>query len=572
MANPFLALPRELIETVVLELHETSRNSIFDLLRTNKLLHEIVLPYTVRRCFLDFSEDGFRETDARLAEWLAHGGRVCKHAHHIVIHAPRLVDNLNLRSYSSMDWVDWDNLVRLLPCLVHLRSVTFDCPTPIPRALVEAIHACKSSVRLHLLDWTRKAPQLDASDADEAVLVGSPALRSLHAFHPVYRHGMEDLRWPAFLRLVRSAPDLQSVRYEPLVLEQYAGIYAHEHWAAKYNTFFSEDYPKRDIREIYVDGEDALTMLLEYVNLDRIESLGLLRIDEFWDGGIGASLSALKHVELLFEPLEYAGFDTVEHKIEHVKANVDIFFAQVPPLESLTIYGPRDALFDLSPVLSRHGPTLRKLHIHQHEPYPEMTGYPPRRVLTLAEVAAIRAACPLLEDLGIDIDQDSEAPAQYLDAVCEILARPPRLRRATLNLDLGLHLYSALGEHSARTLPEEQWPEDLTSIHSRLKRYAEFNNSQACDIWRAVAAKGTRLKELIIREGEPDQVKWPSGEHHGFYWILEMKLSHRYRVTPCERDDMQDEVEVKQTATGWIERQYTVRDRARGSAVRAPVL
>ena len=46
-------------------------------------------------------------------------------------------------------------------------------------------------------------------------------------------------------------------------------------------------------------------MLLEYVNLDRIESLGLLRIDEFWDGGIGASLSALKHVELLFEPLEH---------------------------------------------------------------------------------------------------------------------------------------------------------------------------------------------------------------------------------------------------------------------------
>ena len=142
--------------------------------------------------------------------------------------------------------------------------------------------------------------------------------------------------------------------------------------------------------------------------------------------------------------MECAGFDTVERKTEHVKANVDIFFAQVPPLESLTIYGPRDALSDLSPVLSRHGPTLRRLHIHQHEPYPKMTGHPPRRVLTLAEIAAIRAACPQLEDLGIDIDQDSDAPEQHLEAVCEILARPPRLRRATLNLDLGLHLYSAL--------------------------------------------------------------------------------------------------------------------------------
>ena len=89
-----------------LQLHETSRNSIFNLLRTNKLIHEIVLPPTVRRCFLDLSEDGFRETNARLAEWLTCGGIVCEHAYHIVIHAPRLVDNLNLRSYSSMDWVD----------------------------------------------------------------------------------------------------------------------------------------------------------------------------------------------------------------------------------------------------------------------------------------------------------------------------------------------------------------------------------------------------------------------------------------------------------------------------------
>ena len=87
MANSFLALPRELIETIVhevsshacianrstallthLQLHETSRNSIFDLLRTNKLLHEIALPYTVRRCFLDFSEDGCMSENGRIGD------------------------------------------------------------------------------------------------------------------------------------------------------------------------------------------------------------------------------------------------------------------------------------------------------------------------------------------------------------------------------------------------------------------------------------------------------------------------------------------------------------------------
>ncbi|KAL1726770.1 hypothetical protein EV714DRAFT_276216 [Schizophyllum commune] len=489
-----LALPRELIQVVVYELYETHKISLFSVLRVNKLLYEVVLPYTVRQCTLHFSQQKFEGTNARVAQWLDDGGSVCDHTQHLIIYSPKVEDNPASKFYAEMAWVDWINVTTLISRLDR-----------------------------------------DASNPEEVALLESSMLRSLHAFHPASDSG--DMRWAAFLRLVQSSPNLEAVRYEPLNMESYKSVRPAEHRKAQYEAFFSQRYPKRDIKVIYVDGQEFFADVLDSVNLDCIEELGLLRIGETWANGIGSSLLALKQLEVLFEPVQSED-PTV---LARLKDKVSEFFAEIPALESLTIHGPRDAMPELSELLSRHGPTLRRLYIHEREPSTNT----PWRVPTREQIAEIRSACPCLTDLGIDLDLDMGQ--QHIDDICELLARPPSLRNVTINLDVAVKLLRLLGEYR-----RFQDIAGMKTIGEQVFRRRSFMASRACDIWRAVAAKGTRLAQLSVRKGEPDYPIWLGQDERR---PLGMMRHEGYRVTPCARDDQLDEVEVEQIPWAWMARQ-----------------
>ncbi|KAL1701341.1 hypothetical protein EV121DRAFT_294374 [Schizophyllum commune] len=530
-----LALPRELIQVVVYELYETHKISLFSVLRVNKLLYEVVLPYTVRQCTLHFSQQKFEDTNARVAQWLDDGGSVCDHTQHLIIYSPKVEDNPASKFYAEMAWVDWINVTTLISRLVRLQALTFDCPTPIPHDLDELLRRSKPDIRLYVRDWTRRTQDRDASNPEEVAPLESPMLRSLHAFHPASDSG--DMRWAAFLRLVQSSPNLEAVRYEPLNMESYKSVRPAEHRKAQYEAFFSQRYPKRDIKVIYVDGQEFFADVLDSVNLDCIEELGLLRIGETWANGISSSLLALKKLEVLFEPVQSED-PTV---LARLKDKVSEFFAEIPALESLTIHGPRDAMPELSELLSRHGPTLRRLYIHEREPSTNT----PWRVPTREEIAEIRSACPCLTDLGIDLDLDMGQ--QHIDDICELLARPPSLRNVTINLDVAVKLLRLLGEYR-----RFQDIAGMKTIGEQVFRRRSFVASRACDIWRAVAAKGTRLAQLSVRKGEPDHPIWLGQDERR---PLGMTRHEGYRVTPCARDDQLDEVEVEQIPWAWMARQ-----------------
>ncbi|KAL1742730.1 hypothetical protein HDZ31DRAFT_65709 [Schizophyllum fasciatum] len=526
------------------KLEATSKNSMLSLMRTNRKIHNIVLPFTVHRFVLDVSEQVFAQTNARIEAWIESGDLVKKYTRHLTLRAPCLVVDPEHGAYGRMHWVRWKAITQLLRVLKQLKSLIFDCPTTPPYILLATLERHHPTAHLHVRDFTRNR-HLSGHDQSEMALAESTLLRSFHAYHSVSQARYPDLRWAVFLRIVRGAPNLQSVSFEALKEEPLVGLIpTTPHGKAAYDALLAGTWHgKRNIRSIHVDGAEALAGVLECVNMECIEELGLLRIGADWEGMCGATLRALRELRLLFEPMHAA--DSVTRAL--VGERVSTFFSELPPLESLSILGPRDVLPDLSAVLARHGPSLRRLHIHQREVYPE-PGVPPRRVLSIGELTSIRDDCPHLIDISIDIDPTGHS---HIGAVCDLLGRPPRLHRATINFDIGLHLVDAMMRHASRASDQpESWPADLVDLDARFQRYRAFNNAHASAMWYAIAAEGTRHAELVIREGEPDSPVWATRVAGDImlFPAVEAKLSRQYRVTPSERDNQRIEVAVDQTA------------------------
>lgn len=105
------------------------------------------------------------------------------------------------------------------------------------------------------------------------------------------------------------------------------------------------------------------------------------------------------------------------------------FFEQVPStLESICV--PALGFVGIA-AITRHGPELRKLEIHQKE---RSDGKWKDDLITDRELVEIRDALPHLEELGIDVSRDgSDWPCSTLD----ILASFPQLRTLTLWFELG---------------------------------------------------------------------------------------------------------------------------------------
>ncbi|KAF3766427.1 hypothetical protein M406DRAFT_351487 [Cryphonectria parasitica EP155] len=153
------------------------------------------------------------------------------------------------------------------------------------------------------------------------------------------------------------------------------------------------------------------------------------------------------------------------------------FYRQVPAgLETMAIRKLEDVELD---SILKHGPSLRTLKIHQDEMWsmdkPTMWA---DCAMNIQALRAIREACPLLEDLSLDLPREETWPYELL----EILASFPRLRRLEIWFELG-----------------------ILDQGNPIRPYTTFHASQ--DIYRFLAerspTKPSRLTELRIHSGAP---------------------------------------------------------------------
>ncbi|MCJ1418571.1 hypothetical protein MMC32_004919 [Xylographa parallela] len=98
-------------------------------------------------------------------------------------------------------------------------------------------------------------------------------------------------------------------------------------------------------------------------------------------------------------------FCASDEAAEQLRGNYTTFIAALPPLRELSISG-MGKLLNMTPILEAHGPSLRKLGVHEFErdcAYESSNATLIRPFLNLAQIDEINTAAPNLESLSLDV-------------------------------------------------------------------------------------------------------------------------------------------------------------------------
>lgn len=221
--------------------------------------------------------------------------------------------------------------------------------------------------------------------------------------------------------------------------------------------------------------------------------------------------------------------------------DLQAFFGQIPTvLGAITISKIAD--IDLESIL-RHGSALRKLKIHQPERFSQRAaadGIWAQEAVGLDALQAIRDACPLIEDLSLNLSRDGTWPYQAFD----ILASFPRLHRLELWFELGVR-----------------------SPSKPVRPYVTFHS--AADIYRYLLAKSARkppcLRTIHIHSGAPAPMGlgfpsplafWPGDNSTSFVCHLSDRDDESARAvfsTTCTRVSDSGNKFLRETEPGWDE-------------------
>ncbi|KAK4541981.1 hypothetical protein LTR36_007181 [Oleoguttula mirabilis] len=201
--------------------------------------------------------------------------------------------------------------------------------------------------------------------------------------------------------------------------------------------------------------------------------------------------------------------DVVLSKVWHEEQSVRFYQEVLAELESIAV--PKMACIGVDGIL-RHRCTLRRLRVHQDEDY---RGIWRQDAITTAQLREIRDACPLLEELGLDVARpNNDWPWDLLD----VLATFPRLRRLAIWFEVGLD------NREAPIQPYVTFSAAAMLYHHLCGHSPRRREQQA----------SSRLKELEIHAGSPP----PMG--HGYpapqaYWPSSQSMT--FTCTLCPRDD-----------------------------------
>ena len=409
----------------------------------NKHLHDTFQLVAHRRKVVKYQPLGGEASPGCLLRWLARPV-ILRNIRELKILGPehpiwrRINDARGIHATAVInpaDAFDWNPLIKLVETASRLETVEFDFGgANFPSVLLRALEKAHPRVNLRIWSYYRHEAE-DHTSPDERALAVSPILRSIKAvIWSPFRRLPLDLRLAAFQRIVSNAPKLTSAT---VILGGHIRHHSAESLADEKDAelkFFTENKrPNRSLRSLTLDGFSLCKETLEewgkFVSLPDLTNLKISRgaSDPSYFESAAGLLPNLKHVSL---NLAAAYF------IEDNLGLVEGYLKSCASLTSLSLWSWH-AQVSMETIL-KHGPTLKSLQLHERE-HPD---WPPRRLLSVEEMARIRTACPHLEEITFDMtredenwDKDLELHRGMFD---ELKKFGKQLGKVQIYLDLGL--------------------------------------------------------------------------------------------------------------------------------------
>lgn len=262
--------------------------------------------------------------------------------------------------------------------------------------------------------------------------------------------------------------------------------------------------------------------------------------DFFFTPSRSIRFESLKHLSLQLGPW-------YDPRYERPDASLRDFLAACSPLESLRITDLRGR-FDLATILTNHGHSLRKLHLHESE----QVIYGMREsdhCLSLDEIRDVRYRCPELQEFTVDLERSPTWNSTK--EILEELAKFEKLHKVTLYFPLGLVYMSWSSSLSSPPNPplllgfRDPLPSGYfhADPFNRKQSSAWLENIYSFLLYLKRINKTAALKELCIKLGEwerPPLMSLPAG-----WEIVEGRPKRCFILTESERDDCLDKVAVR---------------------------
>lgn len=164
------------------------------------------------------------------------------------------------------------------------------------------------------------------------------------------------------------------------------------------------------------------------------------------------------------------------------------FVMKSPRLEKLSLHGYTD-LLDWDQIMGRHGATLQELTIREFE---SNDRFNPRPTFSASKIQDLKASCPNLTQLGLDINRNGTWPYPILDTLVTF----PKIRALDLFFEIGEDLHTN-DEHTYYWHP----PEEVDDSAIRLPR---VSSSSALHLFRHLRSRktGVELERLAVHVGD----------------------------------------------------------------------
>jgi hypothetical protein len=430
-------------------------------------------------------------------------------------------------------------ITRLITSLANLKTLIWSTLQHINVDVLDALHTHHPKAQLKIYNYNRSRPEkVENTNQDEIALSKSPALVVLKG---VATDHYADIQEAVVRRAVANARNLKIVSLFRMPISRHKS--ANE--AALAKKFYTHTKPNASIRKLALDGYGMSKNTLEdwgrFVDMSKLEELKCTRGSpepDYFQTAAGL-LQNLKHVSLNL------AFNTTPD----FAAAASRYIENCAPLETLSLWTWM-RIIPLSTILSRHGPTLKTLQLHERE---TTRVSEPRRLLSAENIESIRDACPRLKDLTFDMDRENSKlkvgrrgkNALTLNVLSTF---GPQLDKVQIYFDLGLMSMmmdldsdsdSNEEEDEENDVPEEhdgtqpeksqkrqQKPILQPSTSASIKPYIAY-------IWCTIFGKKTTgAKELDVKFGE-----W---ERKGSGFAEEQSKKSFWKVRPGLRDDGAD--------------------------------
>ncbi|KAK1218311.1 hypothetical protein PQX77_019003 [Marasmius sp. AFHP31] len=547
-------LSAEILTEIFELIHDTSRHTIFSLLRVNKRISDAALPFAYRELSFDFTLHHTDPTDPHPPGILPPECAIWKATRKVTVHSsftglwkgeeqfndPRLRDEgyhdpFSPHRVDEVNQAKWKPLVDFLSRLTGLREVVFDCAERVPITLLQHLESRHPFCHLHVRKWTRLRSDVKVGDPYEEALARSPCLRSISARFVLHNAASTlDFNDVAFQRILALSPNLEELRYSSWATTEYAGVAE----IAMEMKKFEVERPVRKTRMrkikwgVMYHGLLILRRWESFFDLRTIETLELGQVytDTEWldyaiDHGI---FSGLKHLSFVI-----ADFPVFSPQLQRFRTTLGAFLTSLNPLESLSITGYHGHI-DLPSILLHHGPNLRSLSLHQIARTDE-----PRYLLSRGDLELIYSEALCLTHLGIDVNRTIDPKFNEM-VTYTVISIFPSLRRLTIYYDLGKH-HPWFEYLSRGLLPADELARKTFGAEEFGEVYSTIDRNFAKDVWFAVQGD-SRLEELILYAGPPDQDEFGPEEYPFIPEGLEGRCVRKVvRVSRNERDDLRDD-------------------------------